>query len=88
MNPSLRLRVRLAWHALTSSEFRYGDDRTIHGNMKLDVETDAKGDVVAVWYRCLALPFVQLRVDKRRAAEMRTMNTDHIDIKAVVVETE
>jgi len=87
MNPPLRLRLRLAWHSLTSTELRYGDDRTIHGTTKFDIETDSKGNVVALWFRCLALPFVQAKVNKQRAMEMRNMAVDHLKVKAVVVET-
>ena len=37
----------------------YGDGGTIHSTGHLDVEVDDNGVVVAVWYRCLTLPFVQ-----------------------------
>lgn len=50
---------------------RYGDDETIHGTEHVDVETDAQGNVVSVWYRCMMLPFKQARVDESRAADMR-----------------
>jgi hypothetical protein len=49
----------------------YGHENTIHRSGHLDVEVDAKGQVVAVWYRCLALPFKAHVVDEGRAHEMR-----------------
>jgi hypothetical protein len=36
----------------------YGDGGTIHGTGYLDIEIDpATGEVTAVWFRCLNLPF-------------------------------
>mgnify|MGYP001579770811 CR=1 FL=1 len=49
----------------------YGHDRTIHRTGYVDVETDEKGQVVAVWFRCATLPFKQHRVDGERARQMR-----------------
>lgn len=51
---------------------RYGDDSTIHRTGVLDVEV-RDGKVVAVWFRCLALPFRQTDADQNRAAEMVRM---------------
>jgi hypothetical protein len=51
--------------------FFYGDGGTIHGTTHLDVEVDVDGAVVAVWYRCRQLPFVQVLVNNQRAEEMR-----------------
>lgn len=51
----------------------YGGDGTIHRTGQLDVEVDAWGNVVAVWFRCQPLPFKQVRVAEPRAAEMRGM---------------
>lgn len=53
----------------------YGGDGTIHGSTELDVET-RDGKVVAVWFRCAALPFKQVEVDAERAKEMRRMYAD------------
>lgn len=47
----------------------YGGDGTIHSTTYVDVETH-KGKVVAVWFRCSQLPFLQTEVDADRAAEM------------------
>lgn len=33
------------------------DRTTIHGSGTIDIQTDATGHVVAVWFRCLNLPF-------------------------------
>ena len=47
-------------HSLARSDGNhyYGDGGTIHGTGHLDVEVDPKtGEVTAVWFRCLNLPF-------------------------------
>lgn len=49
----------------------YGHDKTIHSTRELDVEVDDAGQVVAVWFRCMALPFKQVRADNQRKLEMR-----------------
>lgn len=51
----------------------YGDGGTIHGTGHLDVEVDDAGQVVAVWFRCLMLPFKQTDVEPARAREMRSV---------------
>lgn len=38
-------------------KFVYGDKNTIHRTGHLDVELDPAGNVTAVWFRCLRLPF-------------------------------
>jgi len=35
----------------------YGDGGTIHGTSQLDIEVNELGEVTAVWFRCLNLPF-------------------------------
>lgn len=50
----------------------YGGNGTIHGTTELDVETK-DGKVVAVWFRCCALPFRQSEADQSRADEMKRM---------------
>lgn len=52
----------------------YGDRQTIHGTEYLDIELDAQGHVVSVWFRCIALPFRTSIVGSDRAAEMRVMS--------------
>lgn len=52
----------------------YGNGGTIHGTGWVDVETDKDGNVVAVWFRCMMLPFKQHTVSKERAAHMREAN--------------
>jgi len=49
----------------------YGDGGTIHSTNHLDVETH-HGKVVAVWFRCQMLPFVQTEVDDARATDMES----------------
>ena len=55
----------------------YGHDKTIHGTTHLDVEV-RDGRVVAVWFRCMALPFVQHNTNLDRALEMDRMYADGI----------
>jgi hypothetical protein len=50
----------------------YGDGGTIHHNGELSVETHC-GTVVAVWFRCQALPFHQSEASGERAIEMERM---------------
>lgn len=45
----------------------YGHDKTIHQTNHLDVEVDENGQVVAVWFRCIMLPFKQAEADENRA---------------------
>jgi len=70
--------------------FTYGKTNTIHRTKLVNVEVDSKtGEVVSVWFRCLALPFDVTKVDKNRVKEMKEMskrNTTKID--AIVVEVE
>lgn len=47
----------------------YGDGGTIHKRGHLDVEV-YKGRVVSAWFRCQALPFRLIEVDKLRARDM------------------
>jgi len=48
----------------------YGNDGTIHNTKYLDIETNKKGQVVAVWFRCQTLPFKQSNVDEHRSKSM------------------
>lgn len=70
-----RLRNKLRWKikqvAAGDSQY-YGDGGTVHDTAWLDVETH-KGTVVAVWFRCRALPFLQTEVDGYRATEMERL---------------
>ena len=57
MNPDDIFRLK---HSLAQSDGNryYGDGGTIHGTSRLDIEIDpATGEVTAVWFRCLNLPF-------------------------------
>lgn len=59
----------------------YGYGGTIHGTEHLDIEVDADGSVVSVWFRCMALPFQQTLVGRDRAAEMNSMYKNKVDLK-------
>jgi hypothetical protein len=52
---------------------RYQRKGTIHKRGELSIEQDSNGEVVSVWYNCLALPFRISQCDADRAADMRTM---------------
>jgi hypothetical protein len=62
--------VWAAKQALAHPGRYYGEGGTLHGTTELDVETDATGRVVAVWYRCQMLPFKQHTVSDQRAIDM------------------
>jgi hypothetical protein len=63
----------------------YGEGGTLHGTTELDVETDATGRVVAVWYRCQMLPFKQRTVDDERAISMDQAGAVPVQITGVEV---
>ena len=67
---------------------KYGWDMTIHGSSELDIETDDRGLVVAVWFRCQALPFSQVAADEERANEMHAMYMSMSLLKIVGLELE
>ena len=54
----------------------YQREKTIHKSTILNVETDTDGNVVSVWYNCVALPFSQSAVDSDRAKEMQRMSNE------------
>ena len=70
--------------------FTYGKTNTIHRTKLVNVEVDSNtGEVVSVWFRCLALPFDVTKVDKNRVKEMKEMSKRHTTkIDAIVVEVE
>lgn len=50
----------------------YGYNKTIHRTTEVNIERDPRtGVVVAVWFRCMMLPFTDSTVDQERANEMR-----------------
>lgn len=51
----------------------YGHDGTIHGTKHVDIESNADGQVVAVWFRCQPLRFEQREVGSGRATELKQM---------------
>jgi hypothetical protein len=50
----------------------YGNGGTVHSTGHVDVEV-RDGKVVAVWFRCQPLPFVQSPASEARAEDMRGM---------------
>lgn len=64
----------------------YGYNGTIHHTQKLNIEKSESGEVVSVWFRCLALPFDVTTVDGERVKEMRRLSYDinsRVDLQAV-----
>lgn len=61
----------------------YGHDKTIHRTELLNIEVDKDGNVVSVWFRCMALPFSVSIADDNRAESMRRMYTED-NIKPLV----
>jgi hypothetical protein len=71
---SLRSRVSAALDAFIHPPTRvYGHHRTIHSTGHVDVELSPAGHVVAVWFRCMTLPFEETFVDVNRAVSMVQM---------------
>lgn len=66
MNASKRLRKK---NKLAAPGRFYGGTGTIHETQTLDVEVH-EGRVIAVWFRCQALPFHAVDIDALRAAEI------------------
>jgi hypothetical protein len=68
----------------------YKKQNTIHGKGILSIEVDEEtGEVVSVWYNCLALPFKAHATRKERADEMRRMYTREIpQIIGIEIDTE
>ncbi len=66
---------------------RYGGKNTIHQTGHIDVEIDSEGVVVAVWFRCMPLPFQQTIVDSNRAAMLQANFNQPIH-KLIAVEIE
>jgi len=68
-------------------EIVYGFDGTIHKNESLDVEV-RDGKVVAVWFRCMLVPFEQSNVGKDRAEEMGSAYASGVvpGLRAVILE--
>lgn len=64
----------------------YGGGNTIHRTTYLHVETSRDGTVVAVWFRCQPLPFLQMTVDAARDAEMLAANRAHQEIQLLGVQ--
>lgn len=68
--------------------YQYGKGNTVHQNSYLDVEVDENGLVVALWYRCMPLPFKQHQVTKERAREMTDFYKSSTPPKVFSIEIE
>lgn len=66
----------------------YGHDRTWHRTTDVNVELDKRGRVVAVWFRCMPLPFTQQVADDDRVTEMDRMYAERPPLPLVAVELE
>lgn len=66
----------------------YGHDTTIHKTSDLDVEVDKDGKVVAVWFRCMSLPFTQSKASQNRAADMTRMYGERAMPSILAIEVE
>lgn len=74
-----------------TKKFIYGRENTIHRTKLLNIEVDKKtGEVISVWFRCMALPFNVTKADKERADEMRRMYKENkpIQINGIEIEME
>lgn len=70
-----------------SSEFRYGDNKTIHDTTEVNVERHpTTGVVVAVWFRCIRLPFTDTFCSDSRANELAGSEKGDGRLIAVVFE--
>ena len=74
----------------TTERITYGHTGTIHRTNHLNVEVNENGVVVAVWFRCMLLPFDQTVVGPKRSACMLEAQdeTDKIKLLAVEVDIE
>lgn len=59
----------------------YGHDKTIHQTPCVNIEMNLVGDVVAVWFRCMRLPFDVTTVGPARAAAMQESYRDAPPLK-------
>ena len=66
-----------------------GGRNTWHDSEQLDIEMDGQGKVVAVWFRCMMLPFKVEVVDEIRARGLERIQGDRLPaLLAVSVEVE
>lgn len=67
------------------TEYRYGDDKTVHASDYVNVEVNSVGQVVAVWFRCHPVLFKQSYADRTRSVQMEAMySKQQPGIKAIV----
>lgn len=65
---------------------RYGSEadgsrNTIHGSTRLDIEVDELGRPVAVWFRCLNLPFRVWYLESGPAEHINPENMQLLNIE-------
>ena len=65
---------------------RYGYGNTIHQTGNVNVEIGPDGHVVAVWFRCMPLPFDEHVVDQSRADDMKRMMEGMKDARLIAVD--
>lgn len=74
---------------MKTKKYIYGRNHTIHRTKLLNVEVDERtGEVVSIWFRCLALPFDVTKVNKERAKEMKTAYEKDMKINISAIEFE
>jgi len=71
------------WFRRRANTRTYGGDGTIHQTGWIDVET-YHGKVVAVWFRCLLVPFKQAETTKDRATDLELIYDDPSDMADIV----
>jgi len=63
--------------------FFYGGGGTIHDCGEVNVERDpVTGEVVAVWFRCMMLPFTDSKADAMRSTSMRRRTSASLSLGA------
>lgn len=81
--------IRNWWNNRNPNILKYGYDKTIHQTGEVNIERDPKTKaVVAVWYRCMPLPFTDEITDVARAKDMREMYKTGLIHKIVAVDFE
>lgn len=59
----------------------YGGHGTIHRTGTIDIQQDAAGNVVCVWFRCLSLPF---RASRDASPESFYNPSDRVAIEEII----
>lgn len=58
------------------NEIKHYGEHTIHSTGHLDVEVDDEGNVIAIWYRCITLPFRQVNISNERKLSLSNSMPD------------